>query len=83
MIKEWKQSEWSKKRKSLQAEINSLVGFKHATVKRYDETILIEGGCISIGFSDDGRVYVWKKGDVATLGRGVTLMICEMLNLSF
>lgn len=62
MIKEWKQSEWLKKRKSLQTEIDSLNGFKHATVKRYDETILIEGGCIPIGFSDDGRVYVWKKG---------------------
>ena len=31
-------------------------------VKRYDDTILIEGGGIPLGFSDDGRVYVWKKG---------------------
>lgn len=62
MIEEWDQKEWLQKRRSLQDRINSIAGFKNATVKRYDDKILIEGGSIPVGFGDDGRVYVWSRG---------------------
>lgn len=62
MIKEWTQKDWLKKRNELTDYISKFHSMEFATVKRYDDRILIEGGSILIGFRDDGQIFIWGRG---------------------
>lgn len=62
MIKEWKQKDWLRKRNELEDRISKFHSMEFATVKRYDDRILIEKGSILMGFGDDGHIFIWGRG---------------------
>lgn len=62
MIAEWSQSEWLKKRKTLQKELEKLEFLKYCRVERSDGIIKVVGGSIPVGFQEDGKLFVWSRG---------------------
>lgn len=60
MIKEWTQKEWIKiKRPLIEALISDISFLKHATVKRYDDCIILEGSTLPLMITEED-VFTWR-----------------------